>query len=183
MKHCGTQTIITERLLLRRFTQDDAVRMFVNWASDDEVTKFMTWQAHSDISVTKSVLNSWIELYARDDFYNWAIVLKDGNPIGSIGCNPNIGAMNDCAMSVGYCISKKYWHQGFTSEALKAVISYIFDYTDCMRLEATHDPRNPNSGKVMQKCGMRYEGTLRKRGKNNLGICDQHIYSILRDEK
>ena len=42
MKHCGTQSIETERLVLRRFSIDDAEAMYRNWASDPEVTKYLT---------------------------------------------------------------------------------------------------------------------------------------------
>ena len=45
-----------------------------------------------------------------------------------------------------------------------------------------HDPRNPNSGKVMQKCGMKYEGTLRSTDRNNQGICDAVCYGLLKEE-
>lgn len=182
MKHCGTQTIITERLILRRFEEADAEHMFNNWANDADVTKFMRWQPHGDISVTADLLREWVASYEHDDFYDWAIVLKDSNiPIGSIGCMPN-NKYNDLVIEVGYCISKAYWRKGFTSEALAAVIEYIFGNTDCIRIEANHDPRNPNSGRVMKKCGMQYEGTLRMRGKNTTGICDECVYSILRSE-
>ena len=43
MKHIGTKTYETERLILRPFTEDDAEAVFHNWASDDEVTKYLTW--------------------------------------------------------------------------------------------------------------------------------------------
>ena len=55
MKHCGTQRIETERLLLRRFSIDDADAMFRNWASDPEVTRFLTWPAHSSVEVSRAV--------------------------------------------------------------------------------------------------------------------------------
>ena len=41
MNHCGTQKLETDRLILRRFTHDDAEAMYKNWASDEEVTKFL----------------------------------------------------------------------------------------------------------------------------------------------
>ena len=63
MNHKGTVTLETERLILRRFTMDDADAMFQNWASDDEVTKYLTWPTHTDVSVSKTVINSWLELY------------------------------------------------------------------------------------------------------------------------
>lgn len=56
---------------------------------------------------------------------------------------------------IGYCIGRKWWKQGITSEALKAVIDFLFDEVKTNRIEARHDPRNPNSGLVMKKCGMK----------------------------
>ena len=40
MKHCGTQTIENKRILLRRFSEDDAEAMYQIWASDPDVTQF-----------------------------------------------------------------------------------------------------------------------------------------------
>ena len=57
----------TERLILRRFTLDDADAMYRNWASDDEVTKYLTWPAHSSVDITKMVLADWVESYKNDD--------------------------------------------------------------------------------------------------------------------
>ena len=51
MKHLGTQTIETDRLILKKFEIKDAQKMFENWASSDEVTKYLTWKPHKDVSV------------------------------------------------------------------------------------------------------------------------------------
>ena len=56
------------------------------------------------------------------------------------------------------------------SEALGAVIDFLFDEVGVNRVESRHDPRNPNSGAVMKKCGMKFEGTLRQSDRNNQGI-------------
>ena len=69
------------------------------------------------------------------------------------------------------------------SEALKAVIDYMFDEVGMNRVEARHDTNNPNSGAVMRKCGMKYEGTLRQSDRNNQGICDAAFYGILASER
>ena len=69
------------------------------------------------------------------------------------------------------------------SEALGAVIDFLFDEVGVNRVESRHDPRNPNSGAVMKKCGMKFEGTLRQSDRNNQGICDACYYAILADER
>ena len=106
MEHLGTKLLETNRLILRRFTLEDAAAVYKNWASDEEVTKFLMWKAHHDIAVTEAVVKNW-------------------------------------------------WHMGITSEALQCVLDYLFDEVGFYRIESRHDPRNPNSGGVMKKCGMK----------------------------
>lgn len=178
MKNIGTKTIETKRLILRKFTISDADDMYKNWASDDEVTKFLTWPSHTDVDVSKRVIDTWIKGYSDDKNYQWCIELKSiGEAIGSIGVvdyKENIGAVE-----IGYCIGSKYWNQGITSEALNALIQFFFQEVGANRIELRHDPLNPSSGKVMLKCGLKYEGTRIKADRNNMGICDVAMYGIL----
>lgn len=183
MKHCGTQRIETERLLLRRFVGEDAEAMYNNWASDDEVTKYLTWPTHPNVDVSKFVLEDWVASYSDETSYQWAIVFKENGdePIGSISV---VHRNEDVSMvQIGYCIGRSWWHQGITTEALKAVMDFFYDVVGANRIEAKHDPRNPNSGKVMEKCGMKYEGTLRSADRNNQGICDISYYAMLKSER
>ncbi len=183
MKHCGTQRLETERLILRSFISEDAVAMYKNWASDPEVTKFLMWKTHSKQEESQSIIDDWVKQYSNEKYYHWAIVLKEnGNePIGAIA----VGHMNEqvSATQISYCLGKPWWHQGIMSEALQAVMNFLFDVVGASRIEARHDPRNPNSGKVMQKCGMKYEGTLRSSDWNNQGICDACYYALLKSER
>ena len=183
VNHCGTQRLETDRLILRRYEIDDAAAMYKNWASDSEVTKFLMWKTHSNQEESQSIMDSWVRQHTNDKYYHWAIVLKEnGNePIGAIA----VGHMNEdvSTMQISYCIGRNWWHQGITTEALKAVMDFLFDTVGANRIEARHDPRNPNSGKVMQKCGMKYEGTLRSSDWNNQGICDASYYALLKTER
>lgn len=184
MEHKGTISLETSRLLLRPFQIEDADAMFRNWAQNDAVTKFLTWPTHKDRSVTEAVLASWVGQYANPDFYQWAIVLKDRSPepIGSIAV---VNAIDEKIQSaeIGYCIGQNWWHQGIASEALGCVMAYLFDRVGVNKIVACHDVNNPNSGLVMQKCGMRYEGTLRQEGWNNQGLCDIARYGLLKNER
>lgn len=181
MNHKGTVRLETTRLVLRRFVAADAQAMFANWASDQEVTRFLTWPAHVSTGVSQAVTDSWVAQYERPDFYQWAIELRElGEPIGSI----SVVSLDEAVSSaeIGYCIGRQWWHQGIVSEALAAVIDFMFAEVGALRVCAKHDARNPNSGRVMRHCGMTHEGTLRRAGRSNAGIGDLCVYGILRSE-
>ncbi len=181
MNRTGTQRIETERLILRRFTAEDAEDMYSNWASDPEVTRFLTWPAHSSVDITRAVLKNWMERYRDGGYFNWAIVWKKtGSIIGSISVVKLLEETE--AADIGYCIGRVFWGQGIMPEALRAVIRYLFETVSLNRIAACHDVRNPKSGRVMGKAGMIQEGILRRSGRNNQGICDEAWHAIIRED-
>ena len=184
MQHRGTAYLESERLVLRPFVPEDAESMFGNWASDGEVTKYLTWPAHANRQVTETVLADWDKKYSDMAFYQWAIALKEahGAPIGSISVVNPIDE-NIKAAEIGYCIGRAWWHNGIASEALVAVMRYLFEEVGVNKIVARHDARNPRSGLVMQKCGLKLEGTLRQAGWNNQGLCDLVCYGLLAGER
>lgn len=66
------------------------------------------------------------------------------------------------------------------TEALNAVIKFFFDEVEINRITAAHDTDNPASGRVMAKCGMKYEGTFIQAASNNHGICDIAVYGLVK---
>lgn len=182
MKHKGTIRIETEKLILRKFELSDAEAMYKNWAGDSEVTKFLTWNAIDSVAASKSIIEGWVDEYKNNNIYQWAIVPKNnGNePVGAISI---VRQDEEVSMvQVGYCIGRQWWKKGITSEALSALIKFFINEVKVNRIEARFDPRNLNSGKVMMKCGMKYEGTMRKADKNNQGICDSVMYALLAED-
>ena len=61
MTHAGTQTIETDRLLLRKYEITDADDMYRNWVTDPAVSRFWGWKPHENIIETKSLLQGWIK--------------------------------------------------------------------------------------------------------------------------
>lgn len=182
MEHKGTIRLETQRLVLRQFTINDVAAAFHNWMGDDKVTEFLRWSTHKDIAISQSIIKEWIETYKTDkSFYQWAIVLKERNePIGTISVvdkNERVGMVH-----IGYCIGSKWWNNGYMSEAFAGIIPFLFEEVKVQRIEAQHDPNNPNSGKVMRKCGLTYEGTLRKADWSNKGIVDAAMYALLAED-
>ena len=180
MEHKGTKTLETERLVLRPFTMSDAEAMYTNWANDPEVTEYLSWPTHDNVEVTKNVLESWVNQYEELGFYHWDITVKEegDEPIGSISV---VGKKESIkSVSMGYCIGRQWWRKGITSEALATLIKFFFEEVGINRLVAEHDPANPGSGKVMEKCGLKYEGTLRSVLLTpRRGLADSAVYAIL----
>lgn len=182
LNHKGTEKIETERLILRKFKKDDAKDMYNNWASDSEVTKYLTWPAHNNIEISKKVIEMWTDSYSNAESYQWAIVLKEiGNVIGSFSLMGINNENENC--EIGYCIGKAFWNRGIVTEALSAIIDFGFNEIGFQRIAACHHINNPASGRVMEKCGLKYEGTLRKIGRDSSGnLVNCKYYSILKDE-
>lgn len=172
-----TAIIQTKRLILRPLTVADAPQMFQNWASSETVTQYLTWTPHTTLEQTKARLS----LREALDDEDWGIVMTETNEL--IGTINVVGNETDTKTKIiGYVLGESYWGKGYMTEALDAVLNYLFEYTDVNRIVASHDIDNPASGKVMQKSGMTFEGILRKGGRNNRGIIDIALYSRLRED-
>ena len=178
MIHKGTKQINTERLILRRFEMGDEESMYRNWASNPKVTKFLTWQAHESVDDSREIIALWLARYEDVRFYQWAIELKETRePIGSISVVKVDDEIDE--VEVGYCIGESWWGFGYTAEAFRGVIDYLFSEVKPKKIRAKHDKDNPNSGRVMQKCGLTYDKTLYGAGKNiSNPRCDLVLYSI-----
>lgn len=156
--HKGTVTIETVRLVLRRFEVEDAKDMYNNWAGDPEVCKFLSWGPHRDMEASRLRIVNWVRNYGSKNFYQWAIELKQKQmPIGSI----SVEITNDGSFTceVGYCVGKAYWNKGIMTEALRAVMHFLFYEVGYQVILAKHDTLNTASGKVMQKAGMSFYRT------------------------
>ena len=182
LNHVGTQDIETERLLLRRFVMSDANEIFREWASYDKVVKYLTWEKHGSVSETKTFLMGTIGGYENGDTYSWGIVLKEeGILIGAISAD--IADVLSRNASVGYCLGERFWSCGYATEALRAVIDYMFYDVNVNRIEAHHSVDNPASGRVMQKSGMFHEGRLRQKYITGGGEHqDADLYAIVKED-
>ena len=176
LHHKGTQPITTQRLVLRRFTVEDAQEAYAKWTSDDE-TQF--WEPpHTCMAETERMIQEYVRQYDQMDWYMWAVMLE--NELIGLVCGNEI---NEAIKSIciGYCIAKPWWNQGIATEASRAMIAYFFDM-DFNRVFSYHNPLNPASGKVMEKCGMTFEGRIRGGSMCNGDICDCLQYSRLRTD-
>jgi RimJ/RimL family protein N-acetyltransferase len=180
LNHKGTAEIKTKRLLLRRFTVNDAQAMYDNWASDKLVVKYTSWDVHASPEATRELITGWISEYDKPEYYNWVIEFE-GYVIGTI----NIHNISDNAQrcEIGYCIGSKFWNRGIVTEAALAITKFAFEEIGVNKVCAMHDIENIGSGCVMQKIGMTREGLLRQHSHRKDGsFGDLAFCGILKEE-
>lgn len=144
--------IETKRLILRPITLDDAEACF-SWNSDERVTKFMSYSTLTDIRQTIDWIKSTL---VEKNEWNWAFVLKEGNRVigtGSIGPDDNMKGY----WGIGYNLHYDYWHYGYCTEAMKAIINFAHKELGVNKICADHAVDNPASGRVMEKCGLEFD--------------------------
>ena len=188
MTHKGTVTLETERLILRRYIRSDLEPMFHNCWNNFDVWK---WTAYEPMDSIEDVLtlnniftDYWFGKYRQSDFYNWAIQLKSsGEVIGRVrGASGSHLDERIGQIELAYELGENWWNQGLMTEAVKKVIDFFFREIGFNRIYTSHAHENPASGKVMQKCGMKYEGVMRQAARPNNGLFDKVNYAILADE-
>ncbi len=169
--------IKTNRLLLRPLSFNDAEQMFQNWTFDERVARYCRWHPHKSIDETKQLLKMYLKQAENGFDYRWGVELKDTNEL--IGCIDVVSLSNENkTAAVGYVLSHKYWNKGILTEALSAVITKLFD-DGIEIIQAEHHIDNIASGRVMEKCGMKFthnDITKAKFGSNE--TCDVKCYEI-----
>lgn len=150
-------TLTTRRLLLRQFTAED-----FSWihpiASDPEVTRFTDWGPNTVEDTHEFMREATGEGSGPEDFI-WAITLTDGTGIGSASLH--VASAAHRRGSFGYVLDPQRWGQGYATAVAGAVCDFAFDALGLHRVEATCHPENKASARVLEKAGLRYEGTMR----------------------
>ncbi len=164
----------SERLLLRRLRVEDYVSMY-DYARREDVTRYLLWSPHPSPDYTKRYLRSVQRQYRIGDFYEWGVEEKESHRlVGTCGFVSFDFA--HARAEVGYVFSPAVWGRGYASEALRETLRFGFDALGLHRIEARFMAGNTASRRVMEKCGMHYEGMAKglmlvKGEWKDIGIC------------
>lgn len=170
----------TERLILRKATEQDAGDLF-EAASDPEVARYTSWEPHASPEVSRAVIGRWLLRYREGQAAPWAMeVVAEGTFIGT--CGFLSWSIAQARAEIGYAISRRYWNQGLVTEAVREVLRFGFEVMQLNRIQATCEPANTASGRVLEKVGMSYEGTLREYAFDKGAFHDLRMYAVLRQE-
>ncbi len=155
------EVIETPRLILRKpVAPDDAPRIFASYAHDLEVTRYLTWRPHRDLEESHRILRTRLAWWDQGREFSWLITAQaDGAVMGMISASDD-----DCPSrySLGYVLARRFWGNGYVTEAARAVIDALFAAPEVVRVWAVVDYENLASVRVLEKAGMQREGLLRK---------------------
>ncbi len=168
-----------ERIILRKILPSDYKDMY-EYSSREDVTRYLLWNCHPNAEYTKQYLEYIQDRYKMGDFYDWAISLKDkGKMIGTCGFT-KFDYSNNSA-EIGYVLNPEYWGKGYALEAVREVICYGFNELKLNRIEARYIAENNASRRVMERCGMKFEGVMRSSVFNKGKYWDVGVYAIIKN--
>jgi RimJ/RimL family protein N-acetyltransferase len=169
--------IQTERLILRRFVASDAevVERLLNDREIASNTRSIDYPYPPGAAII------WIELHQAkwDSGKSTVFAIRSRETdqlLGGIGLEIE---KSDHRAELGYWIGREFWNQGYCSEAAKAILEYGFDELGLHRIHSHYLTRNPASGRVMEKIGMKREGLLRGHARKWGVFEDVILYGIL----
>ena len=139
----------TERLILRRYTEDDLQDLF-EYLSDEKVVEYEPYKPMSLEKVRDNL--EW--RIGTDEMI--AVELKSSHKM--IG-NVYLGKREFASLEIGYVFNRNYWGNGYASESCRALIRQAFS-GGIHRIYAECDPGNTGSWKLLEALGFRREAHL-----------------------
>jgi len=173
-------TLTTGRLSLRPFQIDDAPELQRLAGAREVAEGTLTIPHPYPDGLATEFIAGRADYFASGEGAAWAITRReDGRLLGGIGLH---FYERHARAEIGYWLGVPYWGRGYATEAAAAVLEYGFRQRGLHRIYASHFTYNPASGRVMQKLGMRLEGTLREHVLRMGKPLDLVYYGILRPE-
>lgn len=132
----NTPTLITKRLILRKFALADLNVLF-KILNDEKTKEYLPWFKIKSIEETKSFLEERFLNYNNlDNAFRYAVCLKEDNiPIGYVWLS------NDSSHDFGYGLKSEYWNKGIISEAALKIVE-LLSKTNIGYITVTHDINN-----------------------------------------
>ncbi len=154
------RSIATDRLLLRPFREADAERVAELCSNDRLYRSLLSLPRPYTVECARTWMAAHEENFSAGRSCEFAVT--DGAAGCLYGCIGLFCHSRDRNAEMGYWIGEDYWGNGYATEAARAVVEFAFQCKDLHRVYARHFASNPASGRIMQKCGMVYEGTMKE---------------------
>lgn len=181
MRFVPFRDLETPRLRLRKLTLADVPEYFARIGSSADVTKYMLFQPHQDISESVASIEKALRRYQEGRCYRFCIALKDTDELIGV-IEPLRFEESTGSCSFAYMLGREFWGQGYGTEALRAVLDFLFRDMEVDRVEADHMAYNAASGAVMGKAGMIFTGVVSGKYEKDGIVHDAACYCITREQ-
>ena len=170
--------LTTSRLRLRPLIAGDGPALFSIF-SDEAVVRYWSRGAWTDMAQADEMLAAAMRDYADGSGLRYGIVLSATDELIGVA---SLFAFNrdNRRCEVGYVLGRRYWGQGYASEALVPVLEHAFGALGMNRIEADIDPQNIASGRVLEKLAFRMEGLMPERWIVRGEKADTAYYGLLK---
>jgi ribosomal-protein-alanine N-acetyltransferase len=173
-------TLETERLILREVCQDDVHDLYELYA-DPDVFSFIPVNGDETIEDTQKRVERICSQMRQGVWAFWAIVLKEENKVIGV-CGLYDFSFTSASAEVFSLMAKRYWSQGFMTEAKRVIIKCGFECMGLNRIDASVFPENGASIRVNQKLGFQIIGTIPEYIYAKGGYWDRLIMSLLKKD-
>lgn len=173
----------SERCIMRPLCLHDAPAIFL-LASDPQIARYTAIfgpTPHQSLQETKKFIQRCLTLQQNNYGMIWVILEKYSNAI--IGMMSLFGYSSAHKKAeFGYVLSPSHWGHGIMTEISKLLTNYAFTELCLVRLQATVDPENIGSIRVLTKCGLQYEGLMHNYYIVNNICCNRAMYAMTRED-
>lgn len=173
------QRLDANALRLRPIHRSDSIRIH-EWASDPRASVFQAWGPNTEAD-TEQFVSAALAAWSASPQERWVWIVEDANHVVTgLG---EIHLRDADRAEISYAVDVALWRQGLGSATAHLLVDWAFENLEVERVEATCDPRNVASDRILRRMGMTYEGTLRHMVRLADGWRDSEMFSILRDER
>lgn len=173
--------IETSRLLIRPFVAEDAAGL-ARRRSDPEVAKYQNWTLPYPIERAETLVASIVAMDGPENGEWWMAAVCDRARHEVLGDLALHMSEDGRTAEIGYTFFSENWGHGYATEALDALLGYLFDVLKVVRVFGMLHPDNPASAMVMERNGFLFEGHTRSSFWLNDEVSDDWIYGLLRSD-
>jgi [ribosomal protein S5]-alanine N-acetyltransferase len=170
----------TPRLLLRPFRRDDIPALLLLIGAREVAATTLRIPHPYTAADAEAFLQYSDGVWQKREGARFGVFLREGERLlGGMGLQANREHRH---AELGYWIGVPFWGKGYCTEAVREVVKYGFEALELQRIFATHFVNNPASGRILQKIGMKHEGTLRRHILKWGEYLDVELYALLASE-
>lgn len=166
---------------MRQPTLDDVDDLYAR-RNDPDVAKLQDWEYPYPIEKARSLIESVIEMGqpTNEEWWLGIVTLHDGEIVGDLAVNIT---WEGRTAEVGYNLNRDQWGKGYATEALIALVDYLFDERGVTRVFGMLDPENPASARVLERTGMLFEGHTKSSFWDGDVVSDDFIYGMVKADR